>query len=55
MDETTYKYLGFEMKKGNVDRKEMMKRLEERIKGKLDHPTKRVEVFETRNWVQYIN
>ena len=31
MDEVTYKYLGFEMKMGEVDRKEMMKVLEERI------------------------
>ena len=28
MDETTYKYLGFEMKRGEVDRNEMMKKLE---------------------------
>ena len=27
MDETTYKYLGFEMKKGDVDRRGMMERL----------------------------
>ena len=33
----------------------MMKRLEERIKEKLEEPTKMVEVFEARNWVQYIN
>ena len=55
MDETTYKYLGFEMKKGEVDRKVMMKRLEERIKEKLDEPTTRVETFEARNWIHYIN
>ena len=27
MDETTYKYLGFEMRKGEVDRKGMMAKL----------------------------
>ena len=51
----TYKYLGFEMKKGDIDKKGMMKRLEERIKEKLEEPTRRVEVFEARNWVQYVN
>ena len=55
LDETTYKYLGFEMKKGEVDRKKMMTKLEERIVEKLKEPTKKVEVFESRNWVQYIN
>ena len=38
-----------------VERKEMMMRLEERITEKLEEPTKRVEVFETRNWIHYIN
>ena len=42
MDETTYKYLGFEMKKGEVARNEMMKKLEERIRDKLEEPSKRV-------------
>ena len=46
LDEVTYKYLGFEMMKGEVERKETMKRLEERIKDKLDEPMKRVDVFE---------
>ena len=55
MDETTYKYLGFEIKKGDVERKEMMRRLEERIKGKLEKPTMRVEVFEAMNWIHFIN
>ena len=55
MDETTYKYLGFQMKKGDVEGKEMMEKLEERIMEKLDLPTKRVDVFEARNWIQYIN
>ena len=55
LDETTYKYLGFEMKKGEVERKEMMTKLEERIREKLEEPTKRVEVFEARNWIQFIN
>ena len=49
MDDMTHKYLGFEMKKGEVERKEMMKRLEERIDEKLKEPTQRVEVFEARN------
>ena len=34
MDETTYKNIGFEMKKGEVERKEMMAKVEERIKRK---------------------
>ena len=55
MDETTYKYLGFQMKKGEVERNEMMAKLEERIREKLDLPSKRVDVFEARNWIQYIN
>ena len=55
LDETTYKYLGFEMKKGEIERKEMMARLEERIKEKLEEPMKIVGVFEAKNWVQYIN
>ena len=55
MDETTYKYFYFEMKKGEIDRKEMLRMLEERIKRKLEDPTKRVEVLETRNWIQSIN
>ena len=32
LDETTYKYLGFEMKKGEIDMKEMLRMLKERIK-----------------------
>ena len=55
MDEATYKYLGFEMMKGEIARKEMMTRLEERIKEKLQEPTKRVEVFEARNWIHFVN
>ena len=55
MDETTYKYLGFEMKNGEVERKEMMKKLEERIREKLEEPTMRVEVFEARNWIHFVN
>ena len=27
LDEVTYKYLGFEMKKGDIERKEMMEKL----------------------------
>ena len=33
----------------------MMTKLEERIMEKLKEPTKKVEVIESRNWVQYIN
>ena len=55
MDEETYKYLRFEMKKGEIERKEMMKRLEEMTKEKLAEHTKRVEVFEARNRIQFIN
>ena len=36
-------------------KKMMMKRLEDRIKEKLEEPTKRIEIFESRNWVQYVN
>ena len=43
------------MKKGEVEGKEMMVKLEERIREKLDEPMKRVDVFEARNWTQYIN
>ena len=55
LDETTYKFLGFEMKKGEIDKKEMAKRLEERIREKLEEPTRRVDVFEARNWTTYVN
>ena len=48
-------YQGFEMKKGEVDRKVMTAKPEERIKDKLAEPTKMVEVFETKNWIQYVN
>ena len=43
------------MRNGEVARKEMMKKLEERIREKLDEPRKRVDVFETRNWAHFIN
>ena len=33
----------------------MMTRLEERIKEKLQEPTERVEVFEARNWIHFVN
>ena len=42
------------MKKGEVDRKEMLVKLEENH-GKLEETTKRVDVFEARNWVHFIN
>ena len=49
MDETTYRYIGFETGNGEVERKEMMMRLEKMIREKLDEPTKRNEDFEARN------
>ena len=55
LGETTYKYLGFEMKKGEIARDEMMSKLEERIQEKLEEPTKRVDVFEAKNWIHFIN
>ena len=55
LHETTYKYLGFEMKNGEVDRKLMMAKLEERVRDKLEEPMKRVEVFEAKNRIHYIN
>ena len=36
------------MKKGEIDKNEMAKRLEERIREKLEEPTRRVDVFEAR-------
>ena len=45
LDVITYKYLGFEMKTGEVDRKLMMSKLEESIKDKLDEPTTRVDLL----------
>ena len=55
LDDVSYKYLGLEMKKGDVVRKETMRKLEERIDEKLEEPTRRVEVFEARNWARFIN
>ena len=43
------------MKKGEIDRGKMMKNLEEMIHEKLEVPLKRVEVFEARNWIHFIN
>ena len=42
LDETTHKYLGFEMNRGEVELKEMLERLEGRNKEKLDGQNKRV-------------
>ena len=55
LDEVTYRYLGFEMKKGEVELEEMARKLEERIKEKLEEPRRRVDLFEARNWVQFVN
>ena len=38
LDETTCKYLGFETRKGKEEGKEMMAKLEERIREKLEQP-----------------
>ena len=48
MDETTYNYLGFEMIKGEIERKKMMVKLEERIREKLEEPLARVGVFDAK-------
>ena len=55
LDERTYKSLGFEMKKGAVDREVMMKVLEGRIREKLEESTQRVDVFDAKNWIHFIN
>ena len=38
LDGTTNKYIGFEMKKGEIDRKEMLRMLEETIRGNWKNP-----------------
>ena len=43
------------MRKGEVEGNEMMRKLEERISEKLEEPTKRVDVFEAKNWIHFIN
>ena len=35
--------------------KGMTKRHEEKMREKLEEPTRRVETFESRNWVRYVN
>ena len=54
LDEITYKYLGFETKKGEIDRKLMMRRLECRIK-KLDEPKRKAEVFFNQKQENIVN
>ena len=54
IDDTTYKYMGFEMKKGEIAMKEMMSKLEESIGDKLEEPPSRVQDFEARNWIHSI-
>ena len=39
------------MKKGEVDQKEIARKLEERIKEKLEEPTIIVDCFAARNWI----
>ena len=53
LNETTYKYLGFEMKK-EVDRKEMMEKLEKLIKERLEQ-IKRDGAFEAKNRILFNN
>ena len=55
LDEATYRYLGFETIKGEVDRDQMMAKLEERTREKLEQPANMVECFEARNLNQCIN
>ena len=56
MDETTNKCPDFETMKEKAERKkEMMEKLEEMFKDKLETPTWRVEVFESRNCVLKVN
>ena len=43
------------MKKGEVDRSEMTVKLEERNKAKPEEPTTRVDAFEARNRIHFIN
>ena len=43
------------MRKGEVERMEMMAKLEERMKEKLEEPTKRVEAFEAKHRIHFIN
>ena len=33
----------------------MARKLEERIKEKLEEPTRRVDCFEAMNWIHYVN
>ena len=54
LDETTYKYLGYEMKKGDVEIRDVMDKLEARIKDKEKEPTLRVEVLAVKK-VHFIN
>ena len=55
MDNVIYRYLRFEMKKGDVNGEVMTRRIEERIEDKLKEPAQRVEVFKAKNLTQLIN
>ena len=55
IDETTYKYLGFEMKKGEVEQKDMSREIEERVREEIKEQTRRVDDFEARNWIHSVN
>ena len=43
------------MKGGEIDKNEMMKRLEERIREKLEKPTRSIVTFVTRNGIHFVN
>ena len=55
MDDVTYKYLGFEMRKGEVERNEMMEELEEQRIKELEDLIKRVGIFESKNLIHFIH
>ena len=48
MDERTYKNLGFEMKKGEVDKREMLVKLEELFRDLFEEPTRKVKALMPR-------
>ena len=50
----TYKYLWFKMKRARLTERKRRK-AGDRIKEKLEEPTGRVDVFETKNWIHCIN
>ena len=56
MDEIRNKFIEFErMKREKSIRKGAIKKLEDGIRKKLEEPTQRVEVFEARNRIQFVD